>query len=102
VAAALVPIMAALYIRRPLTREAGLWSSLGGLGVAGGFWVAVNVLGSPDPEWGTVIWEVVLAGARIELWQEYAVLAALPVSLAGFMAGQVFGRPREHLQGGAP
>jgi solute:Na+ symporter, SSS family len=102
VAAALVPIMAVLYVRRPLTREAGLWSSLGGLGVAGGFWVAVNVLGSPDPEWGTVIWPLVVAGTRIELWQEYAVLVALPVSVGAFAAGQAFGRPPEDGPGGAP
>jgi solute:Na+ symporter, SSS family len=93
VAAALVPIMAVLYVGRPLTREAGFWSSLGGLVTAGGFWVAVNVLGSPDPEWGTVIWPLVVAGTRIELWQEYAVLAALPVSIGAFAAGQAFGRP---------
>ena len=28
----------------------------------------------------------------LELWQEYAVLAALPLSAAGFLAGQWLGR----------
>jgi solute:Na+ symporter, SSS family len=100
VAAALVPIMAALYVRRPLTREAGLWSSAGGLVVAGGFWVLVNVFGSPDPEWGTVIWEVAVAGRGIELWQEYAVLAALPVSALAFVGGQLLGSPGPVGRGG--
>jgi solute:Na+ symporter, SSS family len=93
IAAALVPILAALYVMRPLTREAGLWSSVGGLGVAAGFWVAVNAFGVLDPEWGTVIWPVVVAGIEVELWQEYAVLAALPVAVTAFLAGQAFGRP---------
>jgi solute:Na+ symporter, SSS family len=91
IAAALVPVMVALYAKRPLTAEAGLWSSLGGLGVAGGFWVAVNVFGEWDPDWGTAIWSVVIAGTEIEIWQEYAVLVALPVSALGFMAGQALG-----------
>jgi solute:Na+ symporter, SSS family len=94
IAAALVPVMAALYLPRPPTPEAGFWSSLGGLGVAGGFWVAVNLFGEMDPEWGTVIWPVMFAGRRVELWQEYAVLAALPVSMAAFLAGQRLGRAR--------
>jgi solute:Na+ symporter, SSS family len=95
VAAALVPILAALYVRRSLTREAGLWSSLVGLGVAGSFWVAVNALGEMDPDWGTVIWPVTIAGRELEVWQEYAVLAALPASAVAFVAGQLFGRPPE-------
>jgi solute:Na+ symporter, SSS family len=94
IAAALVPIMAALYLRRPPTAEAGLWSSLAGLTVAGSFWVLVNVLGRPDPEWGTVIWPVTVAGREIEVWQEYAVLVALPVSVLAFVAGQLLGRRR--------
>jgi solute:Na+ symporter, SSS family len=93
IAAALVPVMAALYATRPLTREAGLWSSAGGAVAAGGFWVVVNLFGELDPEWGTVIWPVTLAGREIEVWQEYAVLVALPVSLLAFVAGQLAGRP---------
>ncbi len=94
IAAALVPIMAALYVRRPLTREAGLWSSLGGIATAGSFWIAVNAFGAMDPDWGTVIWPVTFAGREIEIWQEYAVLAALPVSLAAFGVGQLAGGRR--------
>jgi solute:Na+ symporter, SSS family len=99
IAAALVPIMAALYWPRPLAREAGLWSSVGGAIVAGGFWVAVNLFGEMDPEWGTMIWPVAVAGREIEVWQEYAVLLALPVSLLAFLVGQAVGRPPE---GGPP
>jgi solute:Na+ symporter, SSS family len=98
IAAALVPIMAALYAKGRLAPEAGLWSSVAGLGAAAGFWVLVNVFGQWEPEWGTAIWSVTVAGTEIELWQEYAVLLALPLSGAAFVAGQVMGRsapPRE-------
>jgi uncharacterized membrane protein YhaH (DUF805 family) len=73
IAAALVPVMAALYVKRPLTREAGLWSCVGGV--------------------------VAVVGREIEVWQEYAVLMALPVSLLAFVAGKLAGRPPK---GGPP
>jgi solute:Na+ symporter, SSS family len=91
IAAALVPILAALYLKGRLAPEAGLWSSVGGFGVAAGFWIVVNVLGEWDAEWGTAIWTVTLAGTEVELWQEYAVLLALPLSGLGFIAGQLLG-----------
>ncbi|HUG40308.1 MAG TPA: sodium:solute symporter family protein [Longimicrobiales bacterium] len=92
IAAALVPILAALYLPVPPSARAGLWSSLGGLLSAVLFYAAVNLLGRPSAEWGTVIWVVSAGGVSVELWQEYAVLVALPVSGACFALGQGRGR----------
>ncbi|HMP07284.1 MAG TPA: hypothetical protein PJ982_13105 [Lacipirellulaceae bacterium] len=30
----------------------------------------------------------------LELWQDYAALCALPVSLVGYVAGNLLGRPK--------
>ncbi|MCA9737261.1 MAG: sodium:solute symporter family protein [Gemmatimonadota bacterium] len=91
VASALVPVLAGLYLPIPLKRAAGLGASLGGLGVALVFFLALWILGSEDPEWGTRIWRVTVGGRELEIWQEYGVLIALPASLVGFALGQAFG-----------
>ncbi len=91
VAAALVPVLAALYLPVRLEPRAGLWSSIAGLVTAVGFYAMVNAFGVASEEWGTTIWTVTAAGARVDLWQEYAVLVALPSSAAGFALGQVRG-----------
>jgi len=90
-AAALVPLMAALFSPRPPKAAAGLASSLAGLVTAIGFYTVVTLFGSYDPEWETIIWEVRLAERRVPIWQEYALLLALPVSALAFAAGQLFG-----------
>ena len=92
VAAALVPVLAGLYLPRPLAPAAGLWSSVGGLVAAGVFFLLVNLFGSLSEEWGTMIWTLDLGPVRVDLWQEYAVLVALPVSVVGFLLGQWRGR----------
>lgn len=92
VASALVPVLAALYMPARLTAEAGLWSSLAGLVTAGAFFALVNLFGEPSPEWGTVIWPVRMGATTIPLWQEYAVLFALPASGLGFALGLIAGR----------
>ena len=94
VAAALVPVLAALYIRRPPTARAGLWSSAGGLATATTFFLLVNLFGSTSDEWGTVIWPVRIGPLEVELWQEYALLFALPVSALLFALGEITGRRR--------
>lgn len=101
VAAALVPVLAALYLPGRATPRAGLWSSLAGLASATTFYAAVNVFGTTSEEWGTVIWSVRAGGAAIDLWQEYAVLLALPVSALAFVAAQVGGGGRRAAQEGA-
>lgn len=92
VSAALVPIVAALFLRVRLRPAAGLGSSLTGLLVAGTVFVLTNAYGVYDDEWGTRIWSVALGGRTFDLWQEYAVLFALPASAVAFVIGQAFGR----------
>jgi hypothetical protein len=92
VATALVPVTAALYLPTPPRPAAGLASSLTGLAVAVCVFGLTNLLGAYDEEWGTNIWTFELAGREWQLWQEYAVLFALPASMLGFALGQVFGR----------
>lgn len=96
VGTAFVPVSAALFFHRPLKAAAGLASSLVGLVTVTTAYVLVNVNGVESEEWGTVIWTVEAAGRTWEIWQEYAVLFALPASLAAFVAGQILGpaRPR--------
>lgn len=95
VAAALVPTLAALYLPARPRPQAGLWSSVSGLVAAIMFFSAVSLLGAPSEEWGTTIWTVRVGGTSLDVWQEYALLFALPASLAGFAAGQLFGRGEE-------
>jgi SSS family solute:Na+ symporter len=92
VATAVVPILAGLYAPVRPRPAAGLASSLAGLGVAATFYVAVNLAGDADPEWGTVIWTASVGPWSIPLWQEYALLAGLPASAIGWVAGQTLGR----------
>jgi solute:Na+ symporter, SSS family len=90
--AAFVPLMAAIYTPRLTRRRAGLYSSVGGLAAAVGFFAVVNVFGSFDAEWGTQIWHVAIAGTELSIWQEYAALVALPVSALLFLIGWLIDR----------
>jgi solute:Na+ symporter, SSS family len=92
VSAALVPLMAALYLPFRPRPAAGLASSIAGLATALVFVLAVNAYGTFDEEWATSIWAVTVAGTEIQVWQEYAVLAALPASAIAFVLGQLMGR----------
>lgn len=60
-----VPIMAGLFWKGRKTKLAGLLSCATGLASA---------------------------GRTIELWQEYAIFFSLPLSLAGFIVGNLLGR----------
>jgi solute:Na+ symporter, SSS family len=90
-ATVLVPLMGALFASRQPRRAAGVASSLAGLVTAVGFYILVTMMGSYDPEWETVIWVVGLGDRVVPIWQEYALLLALPVSAIAFAAGQLFG-----------
>lgn len=94
VGTALVPILAGLYLRGPLPRAAGTASTATGFGTALLFYVLVNVLGSRDPEWETVSLAVTVGGRSFELWQEHALLFALPASVGGWLIGRWRGRRR--------
>ncbi|MBW3535230.1 MAG: sodium:solute symporter family protein, partial [Gemmatimonadetes bacterium] len=64
VSAALVPIMAALYLPPSWTRPAaGLAASWAGLAACLAVYAVVAVMGADDPEWGTRIWRFTLRGA---------------------------------------
>jgi SSS family solute:Na+ symporter len=88
-----VPVVVALFSRRTFRPSAGLASSLTGLVAVTGVYGLVNMLGSEDELWGTVIWTVELGGRSFGIWQEYALLFALPASLLAFLFGEWLGRP---------
>ncbi len=90
VATATVPVLAGLYLPIRAAPAAGLAAALTGLAAAIAFYVLVNAFGTFDAEWSTRIWTVNLAGHPIELWQEHAVLVALPLSAATFAVAQIF------------
>jgi Na+/proline symporter len=85
---AFVPAVAAL-LWRP-RREAGLAGSLAGLGALAVFYLVIHGLGEPFAEEETYIFRF----GGVEIWREYAVLFALPVSGLGFLAGQAWGARR--------
>ena len=92
IAATLVPLLAGLYSRRPQPAAAGFASSLTGLGIAVLFYILVHVYGGYDEEWATQIWTLELGGRSIALWQEYAVLFALPASALAFVIARLAAR----------
>ena len=82
----LVPVLAALFASP--RRAAGLWSATAGLIGVIAFYTILMKLGSYDAEQETYV----LRFAGVELWQDYAVLCVLPVSLLGYAAGNFVGR----------
>lgn len=102
VGAAFVPVSVALFVDRPLKAAAGLASSLTGLATVSVVYALVNAYGTESEEWGTVIWTVSWGPRTLEVWQDYAVLVALPASALAFVLGQVFGRTRPAPARGGP
>jgi SSS family solute:Na+ symporter len=92
VGAAFVPVVVALFSKRTYKPAAGLASSLTGLVTVTTIYVLVNVLGVEDGTWGTMIWTMQLGSGSIGVWQEYAVLLALPASALAFLLGEWLGR----------
>jgi Na+/proline symporter len=97
VVTALVPVLAALYVPHLATPAAGIASSLTGLATAALYTALVSANGAHSEEWGTTIWNTSIAGLDLALWQEYAVLFALPASAAAFALGSMIG-PRTAVQ----
>ena len=86
----LVPVLAALWLpgrRRPLE---GTLSSCGGLLAVAAFFGVMHVWGVPEAELETL--RISVGG--MDVLREYALFAALPVSLAGFGAGAWLARRR--------
>lgn len=92
VVTALVPVLGALYLPRFATPSAGVAAALTGIGTAAVYSALVNGYGLPNEEWGTVIWHTSLLGRDLALWQEYAVLFALPASALAFAVGAALTR----------
>jgi solute:Na+ symporter, SSS family len=80
-----VPVMGAIFFRP--RQLAGFTGSLGGLVGISAFYGLLLWFGEHDPVEETLVWRI--GGA--EIWQDYAVLCALPVSLAAFMIGNLLG-----------
>lgn len=93
-ASVLVPMIGGLWARRPPQALAGLLSSAVGMVVATLFYVLVTAFGTFDDEWQTMIWTVPFGGGTLELWQEYALLVALPSSVLAWWVGQWIGSER--------
>jgi Na+/proline symporter len=86
VSALLVPLMGALFARpRP---AAGLAGAVAGLAGVVAFYALLFTRGQYMPDDEVYMWRL----GRVELWQDYAALCALPVSLAGYAVGNLLGR----------
>jgi SSS family solute:Na+ symporter len=94
VASVLVPVLAALYLPKTATPAAGLASSAAGLVVSILYYVAVHAFGAFDQELATQVWTVTIGGNTVPLWQEYALLFALPASVVAYCLGSLLGRRR--------
>ena len=91
-ATVLVPILGGMFWKGRKTPLGGLLACAGGFFTCILYYLVVHLLGADNEEFGTKIWTFEAGGAVISLWQEYAIFISLPVSLAGLIAGNVFGR----------
>jgi SSS family solute:Na+ symporter len=85
-----VPLMAGLFLPRPPRPAAGLFSAVAGLATLIAFYTLVYLNGAADEDAESVVWRL----GGLEIWREYAVLAALPMSALGFLLGPFAGQPR--------
>ncbi|GIW51418.1 MAG: hypothetical protein KatS3mg081_0773 [Gemmatimonadales bacterium] len=92
VAAVLVPVLGALYLPKTASAAAGLASSAAGLAVSVLYYAAVHVFGTFDQDLATQVWTIAIGERSMPLWQEYALLLALPASVAAYILGAMFGR----------
>jgi SSS family solute:Na+ symporter len=91
----LVPIFMALYWKGKKTQAAGLSSCIVGLVTVILYYVGIPQLGVANEVYGTYIWTFSIGETSISLWQEYALFFTLPLSLVGFLIGNLFGSPFE-------
>jgi len=87
----LVPIMVAIFWKGKRTPLAGTLSCLTGLVATIGFYLAIAWLGVENETYGTYIWSFSIGGVPYEVWQEYALYFTLPISVLGFLVGNLFG-----------
>ena len=96
----LVPIFAGLYWKGRKSPLAGLLSCTTGLASVIVFYLGIFVLGTENETWGTYIWSFSIGGVSFSVWQEYALFFTLPVSLSGFLVGNLLARDRPPEAGG--
>jgi len=87
-ATVMVPFLAALLVRGPKIRLAGTLSTTGGLVALILFYILMEILGQENADLETR--EVQVAGFTV--LREYGLFFALPFSVAGYAAGDLFGR----------
>ncbi|MCZ6696757.1 MAG: sodium:solute symporter family protein [Acidobacteria bacterium] len=88
----LIPITVGLFYRGRKTRLAGLLGcSFGFLGSII-YYIILYACGTYDEEYATYIWNFTFGGSEFSIWQEYALFFTLPLSLAGFLLGNMIGR----------
>ena len=80
-----VPVMGALYLKPK--RACGMSASIAGLAALLVFYVLIYTKGDLDVDEGSYVWRI----GSMEIWREYAVLFALPLSGLGYLAGQMLG-----------
>ncbi|MEE8538074.1 MAG: sodium:solute symporter family protein [Acidobacteriota bacterium] len=99
-----VPIMVALYYKKPKTQASGMYSSIAGLVGAIAYYLILYQIGTFSEDYETYIWTFTIGGIHFELWQEYALFFSLPLSMLGFLYGSRVGErhlPRA-LEPGSP
>jgi len=90
----LIPIMMSLFWKGRRTAAAGKMSFLFGMVSVIVYYFGLSQMGVYDETWGTYIWSVQIGNLSYELWQEYALFFSLPISLLGFLVGNLIGEPR--------
>jgi SSS family solute:Na+ symporter len=88
----LVPIFMGLFWSGRRTPLAGMLSSALGLASVILYYIGISQLGVENEVWGTYIWSFDLFGVEVSLWQEYGLFFSLPMSLLGFVLGNLLSR----------
>jgi len=84
-ATALIPVMAGLFLPGKRKPREGLFSSLFGLGTVLLYYGLISFLGRPEKD--SYLLTVSFFSHSWELWREYSLFFALPVSALGFILG---------------
>ena len=88
----LVPIMVSLYWKGKKAPLAGVLSSTFGLLSTILYYAAIPMLGVENETYATYIWSFSIGGVSFDLWQEYALYFTLPMSIVGFLIGNLLGQ----------
>jgi len=87
----LVPIMMAIFWKGKKATLAGTLSALTGLVATIVFYLGIAWMGDANETYGTYIWSFSIGGEVFEIWQEYALYFTLPLSVLGFLVGNLLG-----------